>query len=76
MWRYPIDHLFVSDGFHLIDLDRVRVHGSDHFAISTTLTAAQKDQAKLDASREEEQEAEEMVEEGSEDAAQHDVSSS
>ncbi|HSP31858.1 MAG TPA: endonuclease/exonuclease/phosphatase family protein, partial [Halomonas sp.] len=22
LWRYPIDHLFVSDGFHLIDLDR------------------------------------------------------
>lgn len=75
-WRYPIDHLFVSDGFHLIDIERVPVVGSDHFGISTILTAAKKDQAKPEASEEEEQEAEEMVEEGAEDAAKHDVSSS
>lgn len=75
-WRYPIDHLFVSDGFHLIDIDRVDVVGSDHFGISTILTAAKKDQAKPEASEEEEQEAEEMVEEGEEDAAEHDVSPS
>ncbi|MGM0857218.1 MAG: endonuclease/exonuclease/phosphatase family protein [Pseudomonadota bacterium] len=49
LWRYPIDHLFVSEGFHLIDLARVEVHGSDHFGISTTLTAAKKDQAKPEA---------------------------
>ncbi|MDR5885590.1 endonuclease/exonuclease/phosphatase family protein [Vreelandella janggokensis] len=76
LWRYPIDHLFVSDGFHLINLDRVKVDGSDHFAISTTLTAAQKDHARPEASTKEEQEAEEIVEEGSEDAEEHDVSSS
>lgn len=76
LWRYPIDHLFVSDGFHLIDLARVEVHGSDHFGISTTLTAAKKDQAKPEASADEEQAAEEMVEEGTKDATQHDVSSS
>lgn len=54
----------MSDGFHLIDIDRVKVHGSDHFGISTTLTAARKDQAKPKASEEEEQEAEEVTEEG------------
>lgn len=74
LWRYPIDHLFVSDGFHLIDLDRVRVKGSDHFAITTTLTAARKDQAKPQASEEEHQTAQELVEEGTEDASEHDVS--
>lgn len=74
LWRYPIDHLFVSDGFHLIDLDRVRVKGSDHFAITTTLTAARKDQAKPEASKEEHQTAQELVEEGTEDASEHDVS--
>ncbi|TVU89381.1 endonuclease/exonuclease/phosphatase family protein [Vreelandella titanicae] len=70
-WRYPIDHLFVSDGFHLIDIDRVKVQGSDHFGLSTTLTVGQKDQGKPEASPEEE-EAQEMVEEGAEDAAEHD----
>lgn len=71
-WRYPIDHLFVSDGFHLIDIDRVKVQGSDHFGLSTTLTVGRKDRGKQEASAEEEQEAEEMVEEGAEDAAEHD----
>ncbi|RTR06329.1 endonuclease/exonuclease/phosphatase family protein [Halomonas nitroreducens] len=75
LWRYPIDHLFVSDGFHLVDLNRVRVHGSDHFAVTATLAVAQKDQAKPGASAEEEQKAREMVEEGAEDAAEHGVSS-
>ncbi|WP_282736480.1 endonuclease/exonuclease/phosphatase family protein [Halomonas rhizosphaerae] len=74
--RYPIDHLFVSDGFHLIGLDRVRVSGSDHFAVTATLAVAHKDHAKPEASVEEEQKAQEMVEEGAEDAAEHDVSSS
>lgn len=75
LWRYPIDHLFVSDGFHLIDLDRVKVQGSDHFGISTTLTEAIKDQGKPEASAEDDQAAEEMVEEGAEDATEHNVSS-
>ncbi|SDN11496.1 endonuclease/exonuclease/phosphatase family protein [Vreelandella arcis] len=75
-WRYPIDHLFVSDGFHLIDIDRVKVQGSDHFGLSTTLTVARKDHGKPEASAEDEQEAQEMVEEGAEDAEEHDVSSS
>ncbi|WFM71874.1 endonuclease/exonuclease/phosphatase family protein [Halomonas sp. CKK8] len=74
--RYPIDHLFVSDGFHLIGLDRVRVPGSDHFAVTATLAVANKDHAKPGASEEEEKKAQEMVEEGAEDAAEHDVSSS
>lgn len=76
LWRYPIDHLFVSDGFHLVDLDRVEVLGSDHFGIFTTLAVDRKDQAKPEASAEEEEEAQEMVEEGAEDAAEHDISAS
>lgn len=76
LWRYPIDHLFVSDGFHLIDLDRVEVVGSDHFGIFTTLAVGRKDQSRPEASAEEEEEAQEMVEEGAEDAAEHDVSAS
>ncbi|MBB3191972.1 endonuclease/exonuclease/phosphatase family protein [Halomonas cerina] len=75
LWRYPIDHLFVSDGFHLVDLSRVRVLGSDHFAVTATLAVARKDHAKPKASAEEQQQAREMVEEGAEDAAEHGVSS-
>ena len=75
-WRYPIDHLFVSDGFQLIDLDRVRVIGSDHFGIVTTLTVGRKEQQDREASEEEEEEAQEMVEEGVEDAAEHDAGAS
>lgn len=73
--RYPIDHLFVSDGFDLVDLDRVKVPGSDHFAVTATLAVAKKDRAKPEASAEEQQQAREMVEEGAEDAAEHGVSS-
>lgn len=76
LWRYPIDHLFVSDGFHLMDLDRVKVLGSDHFGIFTALAVGRKDQSKPDASAEEEEEAQEMVEEGAEDAAEHDENAS
>ncbi|RUR30850.1 endonuclease/exonuclease/phosphatase family protein [Vreelandella andesensis] len=72
LWRYPIDHLFVSDGFHLIDIDRVKVQGSDHFGLSTTLAVGRKDQGEPEASIEAEKKAEEMVEEGAEDAAKHD----
>jgi endonuclease/exonuclease/phosphatase (EEP) superfamily protein YafD len=75
LWRYPIDHLFVSDGFHLIDLDRVRVLGSDHFAVTATLAVARKDHTKPGGSADEEEKAREMIEEGDEDAAEHDVSS-
>ncbi|WP_111415057.1 endonuclease/exonuclease/phosphatase family protein [Billgrantia lactosivorans] len=73
--RYPIDHLFVSDGFHLVDMDRVRMPGSDHFGISAEFSVAQKDREKSDASAEEQQEASEMIEEGDEDADEHGVSS-
>ena len=75
-WRYPIDHLFVSDGLHLVDLERVKVIGSDHFGIVTTLAVGRKDQEKPEASEEEEEEAQEMVEEGEEDAAEHDAGAS
>lgn len=73
--RYPIDHLFVSDGFQLVDLDRVKVSGSDHFGISATFSVSHKSREKPDASAEDQQEASEMIEEGAEDAEEDDVSS-
>ncbi|WP_447555032.1 endonuclease/exonuclease/phosphatase family protein [Vreelandella sp. EE22] len=74
-WRYPIDHLFVSDGFELVALDRVTLAGSDHFAITATLTAAAQDPAAPEASAQEQQEADELIEEGEEDAREEGVSS-
>ena len=50
--------------------------GSDHFGIVTTLAVGRKDQEKPEASEEEEEEAKEMVEEGEEDAAEHDAGTS
>ncbi|WNL38692.1 endonuclease/exonuclease/phosphatase family protein [Halomonas sp. PAMB 3232] len=75
LWRYPIDHMFVSDGFELVELDRVTIEGSDHFAITTTLTAAAKDQAPPDAPQEAQQDADELIEEGAKDASEQGVSS-
>lgn len=73
LWRYPIDHVFVSDGLHLASMERVRAPGSDHFAVAATFTRAEKDEGVPNASAEEKQEAEEMLQEGAADAAEHDV---
>ncbi|WP_346796519.1 endonuclease/exonuclease/phosphatase family protein [Halomonas sp. Bachu 37] len=73
--RYPIDHMFVSDGLHLADLGRLRIPGSDHFAITATLSVAEKDSVKPKASEEKKEKARELVEEGEEDATEHSVSS-
>lgn len=31
--RYPLDHIFVSDGFNVATFERVSLPGSDHFAV-------------------------------------------
>lgn len=36
--RFPIDHVFLSDGFAVANLDRHRISGSDHFAVSASIT--------------------------------------
>lgn len=35
--RWPLDHLFVSDHFQLVEIRRLRPFGSDHFAIRADL---------------------------------------
>jgi endonuclease/exonuclease/phosphatase (EEP) superfamily protein YafD len=37
LFRYPLDHAFVSKCFEVADLKRVRVPGSDHFGFSIAL---------------------------------------
>ena len=36
--RCPIDHVFLSEGFSIANLDRKRITGSDHFAIQATVS--------------------------------------
>jgi hypothetical protein len=38
--QFPIDHVFVSDGFRVPELSRHTITGSDHFAVSTTIVDA------------------------------------
>ena len=35
--RWPLDHVFVSRHFHLIDLKRHKLTGSDHFSVTAEL---------------------------------------
>ncbi len=63
--RYPLDHIFVSDHFRLVELRRLPYFGSDHFAVLTVLehdpaAAAQQDEPTSDAGDVEE--AEEAIE--------------
>jgi endonuclease/exonuclease/phosphatase (EEP) superfamily protein YafD len=70
--RYPIDHVFVSSGFRVGELERVTIPGSDHFAILVELfpPPPQVKGDQPDPSPGEEEEVEEIVEEGAEDAAE------
>lgn len=71
-FRYPIDQVFLSEGSTVGKLGRVRLPGSDHFAVLTDLHAAA---TGSDAAppQQAESEAHEIVEEGKEDAAERDV---
>lgn len=73
IWRYPIDHVFVSDGLHLLSMKRIRVPGSDHFAITADFAIADKDQLRPQASPQDQKQAQEIVEEGAEDAKNREV---
>ncbi len=62
--RYPLDHVFVSDHFRLVELRRLPYMGSDHFPILTILeydptAAAEQDEPTADAG--DEQEAQEAI---------------
>lgn len=70
--RFPIDHVFVSDGFSISGLSRHRISGSDHFAVRARLA--------LDSSRmgttpepvgDDRENADEIIDEGREDEAEN-----
>ncbi len=69
--RYPLDHVFVSAGIHVTRLDRIRLPGSDHFAMLAELgMTGAAEGTEPNADNEDRREAETMVDEGLEDAAE------
>lgn len=75
LWRYPIDHIFVSEGFALTSFDRQRTPGSDHFAVVTGLRLHRPDGPTQAEDGEDRHEAAEKVVDGVDDAADHGVDS-
>ncbi len=67
--RYPLDHLFVSPSFEIANLQRVRIPGSDHFAMLVSLKFGHGPGADPDTKLGDYEEAEDLIEEGEEDAA-------
>lgn len=68
--RWPLDHLFVSEDFQLVELSRLADVGSDHFPVSATLCykgRAGENIAPPEADTDDMEEAEETIEEGLEE---------
>ncbi|WP_165698829.1 endonuclease/exonuclease/phosphatase family protein [Bremerella volcania] len=70
--RYPIDHVFLSQGSTVGKFQRVRLPGSDHFAVLAEFHVAGNAVPET-ASSEDEVEAKEIVEEGEQDAQQRNI---
>lgn len=68
MLRYPIDHVFVSDGFRVAGLARVRIPGSDHLGIVADLDFTGHEGVEPDPVTADQGEAREIVHEGKQDA--------
>lgn len=70
-WRFPIDQIFLSEGAAVQDLRRVVIPGSDHFALYSATHFPPEENAKgvdPEPTGDDKQEAEEIVDEGEEDA--------
>lgn len=65
LMRWPLDHIFHSDHFTLVDMQRLPAFGSDHFPIYVNLhlqAEAQNEQDEPEADQDEKQQAEEKIE--------------
>ncbi|WP_339743519.1 endonuclease/exonuclease/phosphatase family protein [uncultured Rubinisphaera sp.] len=71
--RYPIDHVFVSKGFHLESLDRVIIPGSDHFAVIADLVFIAEAGIDPEPEGNDEEDSKEMIKEGIDDAQEKGV---
>ena len=70
-FRYPLDHVFHSSHFRLVQIRRLRSIGSDHFPMLVELSyepSAQATQPELEMRPEDQEEAEEVLEEQAEAA--------
>lgn len=70
--RYPIDHVFLSQGSTVGEFKRVRLPGSDHFAVLAEFHVTGNAVPET-ASSSDHKEAEEIVEEGEEDAQERNI---
>lgn len=68
--RYPLDHTFISAGFGVHELQRVRAPGSDHFAVKLRLHPGPRLGAEPAPEGDDREEASEMIEEGRDDAVE------
>lgn len=69
--RFPIDHVFLSDGFRVHSIDRHAISGSDHFAMSARVVLAQSQAGTTpEPAGDDLEEADEIVREGAADAAE------
>ncbi|TNE47773.1 MAG: endonuclease/exonuclease/phosphatase family protein [Deltaproteobacteria bacterium] len=74
--RYPIDHIFLSQGFALRNMGRIRIPGSDHFGVWAELQADLERAGSLaDATPSQKNKAKQLVEEGKEDVKERNISS-
>lgn len=71
--RYPIDHVFLSPRFGVQKLARIELPGSDHFGIVAVVTPPPREKIEPEASPEDLQEAEALIEEGMQDAEDRDI---
>ncbi len=65
--RWPLDHVFISDHFRLVDMARLSGYGSDHFPIVVEFELAPAPDPEndgLDADAEDHEEADEIIEKG------------
>lgn len=73
LFRYPIDHVFVSNGFDIKTIERIRTPGSDHFAILAEICLQAEKGVTPDADKSDSREARELINEGKNDAKQQNL---
>lgn len=66
--RYPIDHVFVSEGFRVRELRRERAPGSDHLAMFADLQLVEIEGVTPEPKESDHANGEEIIDEGQEDA--------
>lgn len=73
MFRYPLDHVFMSSQFNVANLRRHYIPGSDHFAIMADVLLVNKKGELPSADGEDHEDTGEIIEEGKQDAREHGV---